>query len=1096
MSTVSQPETVFSSEDNCGDDQARIRWLALLEGLERNAEFGALREVQIDRLDVWPIIKATLAMGALNRDQRTSFVAKSMVKSVPARAFNRMVGRGSASLPKLNCDVLFLANMAPAINVDGVLVNPHLDPLRNALEERGSRTLTAYYDGPSEISNFAMASVGLSDVLRDIKSNEAPRDELRKLEELLAILLRGAALNDAIGPADIVKRVSQTLSLRSRYSRIFEANLQVNSLFLINYYGPHGWAAIAAAKSLGIPTTDIQHGVQGRFHHAYSWPELERESLSCVPDHFLSWTEKDQQNLDQYALTRGKARLIGPGHFQLERLAANLASSESTAGAFQSYDRLSEELRQRAEGIRADGKRIAGVFLQYKEDYDWLGGLPRKVPSSFELWVRRHPGVRRLDPSPQPVPGIFYVDDYPLAAVLRAIDVAVTGYSSVGIEASYIGRPIVAYSPLAKEFLETDCAATGFLLCRGTQDAVARAIAESPPPRAELGSNLPAIEDVADWAATLTKPAKRSMRKPASRNNARKPASRNKKRRDFLPDISLLEPDVVMLVANDGWDIRALKEARSLAANGLSVVLVGRQSDPEAIDRFADDFGIDIVDVPFIRNEETMRLLLERGIWRRMNFYERLLSSTLLEILSFTDFRIKGKKVPPPVHAELLQQIQERAVAGKRRRVKSSGHNPWLLGFIRGAPGTNKRIQGRIRNTFGNSLAGALAILVARAMNFLVTAPVRLVAYLYKVTTSVLKRHIIKSMRAILKTTAMPLAPLRVTARAWQKFGRQAYRYARFFLFTIEYGETVARLKPRVIHAHDLYTLQAATRIAAWTGAKVVYDAHELESDRRHTTDQRMRRWIINQEKKYAPRAAACVTVSHAIADEMASELGVKRPLVVFNAPITEGVPERWENRTLRTTLGLDQTTPLFVFVGKVYELYNSNQRVGLIIEALAQCAGFHLAIVGPVGPQAATQIEELSARLRMRDRLHVVPPIPAEAIISFISDADAGIYFMWPDTRNIDLTIPNKLFEFSLAGLPIVVSDLTSTRWFVEQLHNAILVAEKTPEAVAQACKTAYEKAAELKPKSERLAEIREEFSWEAQGAKLWTLYEHILRS
>ena len=45
--------------------------------------------------------------------------------------------------------------------------------------------------------------------------------------------------------------------------------------------------------------------------------------------------------------------------------------------------------------------------------------------------------------------------------------------------------------------------------------------------------------------------------------------------RGFLPDISGLEPDVVMLVVNDGWDIRALKEARSLAGKGLSVVLGG-----------------------------------------------------------------------------------------------------------------------------------------------------------------------------------------------------------------------------------------------------------------------------------------------------------------------------------------------------------------------------------------------------------------------------------------------------------------------------------------------------------------------------------------
>jgi glycosyltransferase involved in cell wall biosynthesis len=130
-----------------------------------------------------------------------------------------------------------------------------------------------------------------------------------------------------------------------------------------------------------------------------------------------------------------------------------------------------------------------------------------------------------------------------------------------------------------------------------------------------------------------------------------------------------------------------------------------------------------------------------------------------------------------------------------------------------------------------------------------------------------------------------------------------------------------------------------------------------------------------------------------------------------------------------------------------------------------------------------------------LKDRLHIVPPVPAEAIVSYIASADAGIYFMWPETRNIDLTIPNKLFEFSLSGLPLVVTDLTSTRWFCEQAKNAVLVSEKEPEAVARACRQAYKNARKLKPKKRALEAIRLEFSWEAQGAKLVRFYEALFR-
>lgn len=569
-----------------------------------------------------------------------------------------------------------------------------------------------------------------------------------------------------------------------------------------------------------------------------------------------------------------------------------------------------------------------------------------------------------------------------------------------------------------------------------------------------------------------------------SRDHAHSPAAsaRAEDERGLLPDTDGLRPEIVMLVVNDGWDIRALKEAHSLAAAGRPVALVGRQSDPDALDRFVDDHDIDMLTVPVIRNGETMRQLLEGGSWDRMSRYERFLSAVLIELLCWTNFSLTPRKVPPPVHGALLERIAA-ATPRKRRAPQSSGRNPlmWsLLRWLRGGDGRSA----------GAETSGSFAASPARAVAALALAPVFVLAGLY----AALRKCTAWATARVLRTRTKLLSPFRFLARLWQLVGRRIYAYARFFLLTIEYGETVARLKPRVIHAHDLYTLQAAQRIARWTGASVVYDAHELEADRRHGIDPAMKRWIIRQEKKYAPQAAACLTVSQQIADEMASALGIPRPEVVFNAPVTADVPGGWAGRTLRGTLGLDRATPLFVFVGKVYDIFNNNQRVGLIIEAVAQCPGYHLAIMGPIGPVAAGQIDELSARLGLGTRLHLLPPIPAEAIVGFIADADAGVYFMWPDTRNIDFSMPNKLFEFSLSGLPIVVSELTSTRWFAERARNAVLVGEKTPEAVARACRTAYESAATLRPSPARLAELRAEFSWEAQGIKLCRLYEQLL--
>ncbi len=572
---------------------------------------------------------------------------------------------------------------------------------------------------------------------------------------------------------------------------------------------------------------------------------------------------------------------------------------------------------------------------------------------------------------------------------------------------------------------------------------------------------------------------------------------------DFLPNLRYLKPDVVMLCANDGWDVRALKEARSLAASGLSVVIVGRRRYHTDLARFSDEFEIDIVDVAMLNDPVTMRLHMESGVWKRMSLFEKILTSFLHWWFSMTGLKIKPKFVPPPVSGNVLKKIERRRnllaarakKRGKRKKLAPRGHSLWRESLARTyaratAPLALRLQKNRITFLFMRALA-----LFAKGIILLLILPFAFIALPFILIYKGVRWLHAKVRRFIPEPPNLLGRIHRRILAEITKSGRTMFRYSRFFLYTLEYGETVARLNPKIIHAHDLYTLQAATRIAKWTGAKVIYDAHELESDRRAGTGKRMKKWIINQEKKYAPKADGWVTVSHAIGDEMVKECKLKdQPTVVFNSPVIKGMPKAMTGRTVRTDLGLDSSVPLFVFVGKVYEIHKGNQKIAYIIDAIADIEDFHLAIVGPMSDHAREQIRSLLEENNAKGRVHLVPPIPAEAIVHYIKDADASVYFMWPDTRNIDLTIPNKLFEFSLSGLPLVVSSLYSTRWFCEQFDNAIPVAENTKEAITAACRQAYAERDRLRPTSEQLEIMKRDFSWSAQADKLWALYRSIL--
>lgn len=75
---------------------------------------------------------------------------------------------------------------------------------------------------------------------------------------------------------------------------------------------------IGAAKDMGIPVTEIQHGVIGRYHMGYSYPDLDRP-LAYFPDRFLSWGPYWTKNV-HFPLPESAIEYIGFSYFRTARM--------------------------------------------------------------------------------------------------------------------------------------------------------------------------------------------------------------------------------------------------------------------------------------------------------------------------------------------------------------------------------------------------------------------------------------------------------------------------------------------------------------------------------------------------------------------------------------------------------------------------------------------------------------------------------------------------------------------------------------------------------------------------------------------------------
>ncbi|WP_019354248.1 glycosyltransferase family 4 protein [Streptomyces sp. AA1529] len=371
--------------------------------------------------------------------------------------------------------------------------------------------------------------------------------------------------------------------------------------------------------------------------------------------------------------------------------------------------------------------------------------------------------------------------------------------------------------------------------------------------------------------------------------------------------------------------------------------------------------------------------------------------------------------------------------------------------------------------------------------------------------------------------------------RCWRRLWPALYD------FELAYGRVVDELRPDLIHAHDFRMLGVGARAkvraaAAGRPVKLVWDAHEyLPGVRPWQHDVRWLPAHLAHEREYAPCADAAVTVSGTLAALLREAHGLaEEPAVVLNAPEAHaatgpagtgdpapgspapGSPASARTRpgpaadgsgaadggnggnggdggdgvpSLRALCGIGTGTPLVVYSGAA-----APQRgLRTMVEALAELPEVHTALVVP--RPSAGYLRELRARaaeLGAAERLHVLPYVPYRQVVPFLAEADAGAIPLHHWT-NHEIALITKFFEYAHARLPLVVSDVRTMAGTTRETgQGEVFRAEDTADyvravravlAAPQRYRAAYERPGLL-----------EQWTWEAQARTLDRIYARLL--
>ena len=290
--------------------------------------------------------------------------------------------------------------------------------------------------------------------------------------------------------------------------------------------------------------------------------------------------------------------------------------------------------------------------------------------------------------------------------------------------------------------------------------------------------------------------------------------------------------------------------------------------------------------------------------------------------------------------------------------------------------------------------------------------------------------------------TSLPVERSYETRRMRLLFNRGALFYAelntRLFLSLV-----LARCT--LFIANDLDTLPACWLASVLRRKKLVYDTHEFFTEVPELVERPfVRRVWLAIERWIFPKLKTVITVNESISSAYEKRYGVK-------VNVVRNIPMKRELGTAptREALGLLPDRFILVMQGAGINVHRGAEEAVL---AMKELPGALLLIIG--GGDAWPLLERMVNEENLRDRVRLLGKMPYERMMDFTRNADLGLTLDRDTNLNYRFSLPNKLFDYLHAGIPVLATDLPEVAAIVRAHDAGVVIARPDPALIAQAVK------------------------------------------
>lgn len=302
---------------------------------------------------------------------------------------------------------------------------------------------------------------------------------------------------------------------------------------------------------------------------------------------------------------------------------------------------------------------------------------------------------------------------------------------------------------------------------------------------------------------------------------------------------------------------------------------------------------------------------------------------------------------------------------------------------------------------------------------------------------------------------------------------------------------TMMQMPADIYHAHDINALPTCYIAAMLRRKLLIFDAHELPLyDLDHMRWLWLRALLRRLLTGILSHCAGIITVSTPIAQEIRIRHHSPAVSVVRNVPAYQAVSK---SNLLRQRLSLGP--------GVRIALYQGNLQPDRGLDHLIRAAAYLerdivIVLLGKEIGDTLTQLEALIASEGVTDRVKILPPVPYAELLDWTASADIGLIIYSPArSLNIQMCLPNKLFEYLMAGLPVLATPLEAVADILNTYDVGQIVSSLVPVDIAAAINTMLQDHAVLERMHRNaLDAVQHDLCWEEERHQLIRLYQAIL--